>query len=501
MTSGLRSAIARRPVHLATAIGVVCLAGALVATLAAAHRPVLGTDSWGTHVASRPLVGTVVCQSHETLPAAADALRLAISPAGGIGPRLGVTIAGAGRTVARGSLPRGWRGATATIPIAPRPRVAATAVSVCLTIGSGRRVILHGQHVPRELAIAASTQRGRPMAMRIDYLHASQSWWSSLPSLLRRMSWGRGFAGEGIIYLALALMAIAAVATVGLIVRDLGGEEPRDASRRSYGPRDPRRAVSAVPSSAWICAMIAVLSAIAWSVVTPPFQAPDEPDHFAYVQVLAETGALPAVAPVNVFSPEETVVLRDLRFYTVFHHPEDPSIASAAAQRQLEHDLNAGLGRVGVGGAGTERSQPPLYYAIEAIPYLAGAHLNLLDRLELVRLVSALMAGLTALFAFLFVREALPRERWAWTVGGLGVALAPLLGFISGAVNSNSLLFAVAAALFYCLGRVFRRGLTTGRAVTLGAVTALGAYSNLNFLGLLAGVGRHRRRGAPEAGL
>ena len=73
-------------------------------------------------------------------------------------------------------------------------------------------------------------------------------------------------------------------------------------------------------------------------------------------------------------------------------------------------------------------SQPPLYYALETIPYGLASVGTLLDRLALMRLLSALMGGLTALFAFLFLREALPGARWAWTVGGLGVALAPLLG-------------------------------------------------------------------------
>jgi 4-amino-4-deoxy-L-arabinose transferase-like glycosyltransferase len=112
---------------------------------------------------------------------------------------------------------------------------------------------------------------------------------------------------------------------------------------------------------------------------------------------------------------------------------------------------------------------------------------TILGRLPLMRLVSALMAGATALFAFLFVREALPRDRWAWIVGGLGVALVPLLGFISGSVNPDSLLFAESAALFYCLARAFRRGLTPRLALVIGALIAAGLATKLNFIGLVPG--------------
>jgi 4-amino-4-deoxy-L-arabinose transferase-like glycosyltransferase len=111
-----------------------------------------------------------------------------------------------------------------------------------------------------------------------------------------------------------------------------------------------------------------------------------------------------------------------------------------------------------------------------------------LDRLELMRLLSALMAGLTALFVFLFIREALPGVPWAWTVGGLGVALAPLLGFNSGVVNPDAMLFAVSAAAFYCLARAFRRGLTPKLAIAIGVVTAVGFLTKLNFIGLAPGV-------------
>ena len=126
-----------------------------------------------------------------------------------------------------------------------------------------------------------------------------------------------------------------------------------------------------------------------------------------------------------------------------------------------------------------------MYYALEVIPYSLAD--TILGRLPLMRLLSALMAAVTALFCFLFVREALPRDRWAWIVGGLGVALVPLLGFVSGSVNPDSLLFAESAALFYCLARGFRRGLTPRLALAIGALIAAGLATKLNFVGLLPG--------------
>jgi len=178
-----------------------------------------------------------------------------------------------------------------------------------------------------------------------------------------------------------------------------------------------------------------------------------------------------------------------LRFALVREQPQNHTIASRAEQHELEHDLAASTesAEPGSSAAGVAAAEPPLYYALEAIPYdLAGG--NALDRLQLMRLMSALFAGLTAMFSFMFVREALPGARWAWTVGGLAVASMPLLGFMSGAVNPDAMLFAVSAAVFYLFARSFRRGLGTGEAVAIGLAAAIGLLSKLNFIGLVPGI-------------
>jgi 4-amino-4-deoxy-L-arabinose transferase-like glycosyltransferase len=251
---------------------------------------------------------------------------------------------------------------------------------------------------------------------------------------------------------------------------------------------DPWTAVRRVPAAAWICALVACLNAASWSLITPPFQVPDEPDHFAYVKQLAETGT-PPTSSGDEYSAEEILVLKALHYPELRLHPASRAISSRAEQVELQEALQLGSGfpRDGSPAAGVATSQPPLYYALESIPYTLGQGGTLLDRLELMRLLSALMAGLTGLFTFLFVREALPRAPWAWTVGGLGVALSPLFGFMSGAVNPDAMLFAVSAVLFYCIARAFRQGLTTRSAIAIGLAIAVGFLTKLNFVGLAPG--------------
>jgi hypothetical protein len=296
------------------------------------------------------------------------------------------------------------------------------------------------------------------------------------------MGLGRAWSGIWIVPLVAILMLAATILAARLIVESSMGERFTRASPPLLA-NQPR-----IPAVALICALVACLNATSWSFITPPFQVPDEPDHFAYVKQLAETGTRPTSSEES-YSSEEGLALLALHYPEVRQHPATTAISSQAEQRKLEDELALGSesSKKGSPAAGVATSEPPLYYALESIPYILGSSGTLLDRLQLMRLLSALLAGLTALFTFLFLSETLPRVRWAWTVGALAVALCPLFAFMSGAVNPDALLFAVSAALFYCLARAFRRGLTTRSAIATGVVIAAGFLTKLNFVGLAPG--------------
>jgi 4-amino-4-deoxy-L-arabinose transferase-like glycosyltransferase len=245
-------------------------------------------------------------------------------------------------------------------------------------------------------------------------------------------------------------------------------------------------ALRRIPAAGWLCALIACLNGVAWSVVSPPFQVVDESSHYAYVQRLAETGRLPSTAGEN-FPRAEATALYWLHNAAVLEHPYVRTISTEAGQRKLERELAVPAKRTGSTDGGVAASQPPLYYALETIPYDFATSGTVLDRLVLMRLLSTLFGGLTGLFGYLFLRELLPSTPWAWTVGGLAVAVEPLLGMISGSVNPDALLFADCAALFFCLARAFRRGLSRRLAAALGAVLAVGFLTKLTFLALLPG--------------
>ncbi|HST55848.1 MAG TPA: DUF2142 domain-containing protein [Solirubrobacteraceae bacterium] len=452
---------------------------------------------------------TEICQTGELLPRGATAIRFSLL--GIIAPSIAVSVtdgSAGSRLLTSGKLNAGWMaGGGETVPLKPLSRSFSNA-TICLTFGelTGESLTVLGQPASSASAVIDNTGAGAfvPLGgrLRMDYLQPGQRSWGSLAAtVLRRIGVGRAWDGAWTAILVLASIAAVIVLTCWWTLRMLGdpgrrldpAPEPTPGSGAPLGARPLgtrrrlRRMIGPIPSGARVCALIAFLSAAGWSILSPPFQVIDEPDHFAYAQHLAETGSAPTSPPSSFYSSEEQTAIRDLGHFLVRRHPESPIVYTAAELVKLRWDLAARQARGDGRFAGTATSEPPLYYALETIPYHLASGGSVLARLQAMRLLSALMAAVTALFAFLFVREVVPREPWAWAVGGLGVALQPLLGEISGGVNPDALLYAVSAALLYCLARGFRRGLTRGLALATGGVIALGLLSKLNFVGVLPG--------------
>jgi 4-amino-4-deoxy-L-arabinose transferase-like glycosyltransferase len=243
-----------------------------------------------------------------------------------------------------------------------------------------------------------------------------------------------------------------------------------------------RRAVRRVPAACAACAAIGFAHAALWAVVTPPLQVPDEPSHIGYAQYLAETGRVPS-GHGGEFSGEQIVAIQQIPFNIETKPSWFPS-----DRRKLFRNLEKGrLTRSGKGEASVASNYPPLYYAVEAIPYRIAYGANFLDRVFFMRLMSALIAGLTVAFTFLFLRELLPGSRWAWTVGALAVAFQPVFGFLGGGVTPDNLLFAASAALIWLLARAFRVGLTPHLGAAIGLAALAGVLTKQTMFGLLPG--------------
>ena len=241
-----------------------------------------------------------------------------------------------------------------------------------------------------------------------------------------------------------------------------------------------------LPAAGWLCALVALANALAWGLIAPPFQVPDENAHVAWTQYLAETGQ-PAKPVPGPLSQEQVALIDSVRFFRIIGRPASKPPWTKAEDAAVRGAEDAGLSRVGAGGALAATNNPPFFYILQSGVYLASPSDDLLDRMVLMRLLTALMLAGTALLSFLFVREVVPAAPWAWPAAGLAVAFQPLAGFLAGGVNNDNLLYLGSAATLYAMARILRRGLTVRRAAVLGAVVGLTLMTKWNYVGFLPG--------------
>ncbi|HEY4825080.1 MAG TPA: hypothetical protein VIH49_08515, partial [Solirubrobacteraceae bacterium] len=105
-----------------------------------------------------------------------------------------------------------------------------------------------------------------------------------------------------------------------------------------------------VPRAAWACALVMLANGLAWSLITPPFEVPDENAHYAYVAQVAERGTVPRIVqPQALLSPLEDSTLGSVLFFQIVGQRSNPSPMSELQQRSVEEVERSHLSRLGDG--------------------------------------------------------------------------------------------------------------------------------------------------------
>ncbi len=258
--------------------------------------------------------------------------------------------------------------------------------------------------------------------------------------------------------------------------------ESAGASTRSW--RLPRRIWSRVartPRPLLLILAVGLLQSIAWDVALPAFQGPDEAAHFAYVQYLAENGRLPS--PTKGPAPDSREASTALVWLnlqaTIGDLSGKPAWSSADLHlwQGIENSLPGGS-RANGSGPNAIAKNPPLYYAVMAIPYRVFVWLPLLKRIFVLRLFNALFYLATIALSWLIAGELFGRVRWKQTLAAGVVALLPQLAYMSAVINADSLLIALTTAALLTDLRLVARGPSLTRVLGASLVTAAAALTH-----------------------
>lgn len=237
----------------------------------------------------------------------------------------------------------------------------------------------------------------------------------------------------------------------------------------------PRRSASGRRPPASLVALLAIVVAVglAWALLVPPWQTPDEVAHFAYVQSMAESLTLPGLKGRPELSSDQTIADNAVgasrgAFYPQAVPPDwSPGDYAAYLARARSR-----LARTDGAGANPAGANPPLYYLYAAIAYRIDEGGTAFGRLYAIRIWGVLLLALTALGAWLLAGETLGRRRLPQLACAAVAALMPMETFISTSVNPDAMMVTLWTFALWLGARVINRSSQGQDAVGLCAVTA-----------------------------
>ncbi len=251
---------------------------------------------------------------------------------------------------------------------------------------------------------------------------------------------------------------------------------------RLRGWRRPRRLRPVL-----VVLLIAFANNLAWALITPPFEGPDEYAHVAYAVDLAERGKAPTpTSPGNFTSTENVYALDATRSFSVLGANATRPPWSEGTRRLYDERVTRDRPARDNGGGGdiTSATHGPIYYLLAAAGYLIAGG-DFFTRMFGMRVASALLGALAAACVYGTVRELIPSRRWPAVTAGLLLAFQPMFGFMSGVVNADNGVNCAAAALIFLLVRGMRRGFTPRLAAAVPVVLVLGVFAKATMLALL----------------
>ena len=197
----------------------------------------------------------------------------------------------------------------------------------------------------------------------------------------------------------------------------------------------------------WL-ALIAFLHGLLYLALTPPWQTPDEPQHFQYVRFLSDERRLPTrddAATDTLLTEQVRQSMAQSDFWAWRDRDTVPS--------DLEYRMAWG--------------HPPLYYSLAAIELAPFVSSDVTTQLYIVRLLSVTLTALTVWVSFLAMRSLFPGSPILAIAVPLFIALLPMYAFIGSSVNNDVLAALAGTLVIWLLIESFRRGLTWHRGALL----------------------------------
>ena len=219
------------------------------------------------------------------------------------------------------------------------------------------------------------------------------------------------------------------------------------------------------------------VTGLAYSLVVPPFETPDEIYHYAFARHLAAGNGLPVQRRVKT-GPWEQEGSQPPLYYGLV------ALATAGIDQGGLDSFAVQNPRANLGDPHRPGNKNFMLFSAQSRP-LVGVNLAL----HIGRWISLVLGTLTVFFTYLLARCAFPGDIWSRLLATALVATIPQFTFISASLSNDNMITVVSAASLVSLaalgGRRTKKDILWWEWVALGLLLGLGALSKLQGLGLL----------------
>jgi len=246
--------------------------------------------------------------------------------------------------------------------------------------------------------------------------------------------------------------------------------------------------IKGLPIFIWLLLAIFLARAFIYTSFIPPWQGPDEPQHYDYIHYLQTEKNLPVLGEV-VFCDKVRSSLSKF-YFNEYAREKNPYTRHGGLDTkekiitQISH-----LDKVKNGEESKEnikqRNQiiqhPPLYYLAGAVltwPFKNG---SLLNSIYILRLFGALLGFGVVLLTYLTVALIYERNQYPAYAATAFVALNPMFTHVTTLVNNDTLTNFFFALFLFLLVRSLKYGFNIRRALSIGLVIGAGLLTKVFF--------------------
>lgn len=212
--------------------------------------------------------------------------------------------------------------------------------------------------------------------------------------------------------------------------------------------------------------LLALANGLLWASLVPPWQAPDEPKHFEYIRLLAESDGVVVFATEDeAADPElQSDILRSMDDHDFWWYGRAPAYSAESPPQRFAEAWILG--------------SHTAYYRASPAYYWIASRLQPADRLPglyAARLLSVVLGALVVLVGGIMAREAFPDDPLIRIGTPAILALHPMVAFAHSGVNSDALVNALVAIALLIAVRLVIRGAAPARVLALALALLLAA--------------------------